>query len=113
MQTVANKKRIPLATPHLSGEEMIFINEALDDNWIAPAGPHVDAFEKEIAEFAGVKGAVAVNSGTAAIHLALSLMNVGKGDIVFFAELFQNRFIAAAVFAESPITADADTGQCE
>ncbi len=91
--TVANKKRIPLAIPHLSGDEMLFIQEALDDNWVAPAGPHIDAFEKEIAEYAGVNGAVAVNSGTAAIHLALSLMNVGIGDVVFCSSL---TFIASA-----------------
>lgn len=93
MQTVIPKKKIPLAAPHLSGEEMLFIQEALDENWIAPAGPHLDAFEKEIAEYAGVNGAVAVNSGTAAIHLALSLLNVGKGDIVFCSSL---TFIASA-----------------
>lgn len=93
MQTVAFKKRIPLAIPHLSGGEMAFIHKALEDNWIAPAGPHIDAFEREIAEYAGVKGAVAVNSGTAAIHLALSLMNVGKGDVVFCSSL---TFIASA-----------------
>ncbi len=93
MQTVAFKKRIPLATPHLSGEETTFIHEALADNWIAPAGPHIDAFEREIADYAGVEGAVAVNSGTAAIHLALSLMNVGKGDVVFCSSL---TFIASA-----------------
>ena len=93
MQTVAFKKKIPLATPHLSGEEMAFIHEALEDNWVAPAGPHIDAFENEIADYAGVKGAVAVNSGTSAIHLALSLLNVGKGDVVFCSSL---TFIASA-----------------
>ena len=93
MQAMTYKKRIPLATPHLSGEEMTFIQESLTDNWIAPAGPHVDAFEKEIADYAGVKGAVAVNSGTSAIHLALSLLNVGVGDVVFCSTL---TFIASA-----------------
>lgn len=72
---------------------MKYINEAFESNWIAPLGPNVDAFEKEIASYAGVKGAVAVSSGTAAIHLALSLLNVQKGDTVFCSSL---TFVATA-----------------
>ena len=72
---------------------MKYINEAFETNWIAPLGPNVDAFEKEIASYAGVKGAVAVSSGTAAIHLALSLLNVQKGDTVFCSSL---TFVATA-----------------
>lgn len=67
----------------MSGYEEQFIKEAFTSNWIAPIGPHVDAFEKEIAEYVGAKGAVALSSGTAAIHLALKLVNVGQGDVVF------------------------------
>lgn len=77
----------------MSGNEMKYINEAFESNWIAPLGPNVDAFEKEIANYAGVKGAVAVSSGTAAIHLALSLLNVQKGDTVFCSSL---TFVATA-----------------
>lgn len=72
---------------------MTYIQEAFDTNWIAPLGPNVDAFEKEIAEKVGVKEAVAVSSGTAAIHLALSLLGVGKDDIVFCSSL---TFVATA-----------------
>ena len=85
--------RIFLSSPHLSGNEMKYIQEAFDTNWIAPLGPNVDAFEKEIADYVGVKGAVALSSGTAAIHLALSLLDVKNGDSVFCSSL---TFVATA-----------------
>jgi pyridoxal phosphate-dependent aminotransferase EpsN len=87
------QKRIFLSSPHMSGNEQQFINEAFETNWIAPLGPHVDAFEKEIAAYTGVNEAAAVSSGTAAIHLALSLLGVEKGDTVFCSTL---TFIASA-----------------
>ncbi|AYA77607.1 pyridoxal phosphate-dependent aminotransferase [Bacillus sp. Y1] len=87
------KSRVFLSPPHLSGNEAKYIQEAIDTNWIAPLGPNVDAFEKELAEYVGTSGAVAVSSGTAAIHLALSLLNVCKGDLVFCSTL---TFVASA-----------------
>jgi len=90
-QTV--QKTIFLSSPHMSGKEQHYIQEAFETNWIAPLGPNVDAFEKEIAAFTGVNEAAAVSSGTAAIHLALSLLGVGKGDTVFCSTL---TFIASA-----------------
>ncbi|MCR2822031.1 DegT/DnrJ/EryC1/StrS family aminotransferase [Lederbergia panacisoli] len=86
-------KKILLSPPHLSGNEWKYIQEAIDTNWIAPLGPNVDAFEKEMASYLGVKDAVAVSSGTAAIHLALSLLDVKKGDTVFCSTL---TFVASA-----------------
>ncbi|QED49203.1 DegT/DnrJ/EryC1/StrS family aminotransferase [Cytobacillus dafuensis] len=86
-------KKILLSTPHLTGNEQEYINHAIESNWVAPLGPNVDSFEKEIADYAGSKGAVALSSGTAAIHLALNLLGVGKGDIVFCSTL---TFIASA-----------------
>ncbi|MBO0958849.1 aminotransferase class I/II-fold pyridoxal phosphate-dependent enzyme [Neobacillus sp. MM2021_6] len=77
----------------MSGNEQKYIKEAFETNWVAPLGPNVDAFEKEIAEYVGVNEAVAVSSGTAAIHLALSLLNVKKDDKVFCSSL---TFIASA-----------------
>ncbi|MFA1820237.1 DegT/DnrJ/EryC1/StrS family aminotransferase [Virgibacillus oceani] len=77
----------------MSGKEERYIKEAFASNWIAPLGPNVDAFEEEIANFIGVKSAVATNSGTAAIHLSLELLGVGKGDIVFCSTL---TFVASA-----------------
>lgn len=77
--------RIFLASPHMSGEgyEQQYIQEAFDTNWVAPLGKNVDEFEKELCGFVGAGSGVALNSGTAAIHLALKLAGVKKGDIVF------------------------------
>ncbi|KML27272.1 DegT/DnrJ/EryC1/StrS family aminotransferase [Priestia aryabhattai] len=85
--------KIYLSPPHMSGDEKRYIDEAFETNWIAPLGPNVDAFEKELASSVGVSEAVAVSSGTAAIHLALSLLEVTKGDIVFCSTL---TFVASA-----------------
>ncbi len=81
------QSRIYLSPPHMSGFEQEYISEAFTSNWIAPLGPNVDAFEKEIAEYVGVSGAVALSSGTAAIHLALRLLGVANGDRVFCSSL--------------------------
>lgn len=77
--------RIFLSSPHMSDEgyEMQYIKEAFDTNWIAPLGENVNGFENELAEKVGSKAAAALSSGTAAIHLALKAVGVGKGDIVF------------------------------
>jgi dTDP-4-amino-4,6-dideoxygalactose transaminase len=77
--------RIYLSSPHMSDEgyEMQYIKEAFDTNWIAPLGPNVNEFEKELAAKVGVRSAAALSSGTAAIHMALKAAGVGEGDIVF------------------------------
>ncbi|MEH7464332.1 aminotransferase class I/II-fold pyridoxal phosphate-dependent enzyme [Bacillus thuringiensis] len=93
MVRTQQKKRIYLSSPHMSGNEQKYIQDAFDTNWIAPLGPNVDAFEKELASVVGVKGAAAVSSGTAAIHLALRLLDVQKGDKVFCSSL---TFVASA-----------------
>lgn len=78
-------KRIFLASPHMSeeGYEMQYIKEAFDTNWIAPLGENVNRFESEMCEKLGVKAAVALSSGTAAIHLALKLLEVKERDVIF------------------------------
>ena len=86
-------KKIYLSPPHLNGEEIDFIKDAIDSNWIAPLGPHVDAFESEVADYVGVKQAAALSSGTAALHLALEMLGVKKGDHVFCSDL---TFVASA-----------------
>ncbi|SME32206.1 Putative pyridoxal phosphate-dependent aminotransferase EpsN [Bacillus mobilis] len=93
MQTIQHKKRIYLSSPHMSGHEQKYIKDAFDSNWIAPLGPNVDEFERELASFVGVKSGAAVSSGTAAIHLALQLLNVQKGDTVFCSSF---TFVASA-----------------
>jgi dTDP-4-amino-4,6-dideoxygalactose transaminase len=75
-------KRIYLSSPHMGDKEFEFVTEAFDTNWIAPIGPHIDAFEKEFCELTGSKYAVALSSGSAAIHLALILLNVQREDEV-------------------------------
>lgn len=82
-------KRIFLASPHMSedGYEMQYIKEAFDTNWIAPLGANVTGFEQAICEKLGCKAAVALSSGTAAIHLALKLLNIRDGDLVFCQDL--------------------------
>lgn len=80
-------KRIFLSPPHMGGEELRFIQEAFDSNYIAPLGPMVDAFEREFAEKVGIPYAAAVSSGTAAIHLALRILGVGQGDEVIASTL--------------------------
>lgn len=62
------RNRILLSPPHLSGLERRFVQDALDSNWIAPLGPHVDAFERDFASAIGVAHAAALSSGTAALH---------------------------------------------
>ncbi len=84
---MSQKNRIYLSPPHMSGDEMKMIEEAFTTNWIAPLGPHVDKFERETAEFVGVKAALALASGTAALHLAGELLNIGQNDIVFCSSL--------------------------
>jgi pyridoxal phosphate-dependent aminotransferase EpsN len=76
------KQRIYLSPPHLGKAELRYVKEAFQSNWIAPMGPHVDAFEKEVAGYVGVSAGLALSSGTSAIHLALRLLNVGRGDQV-------------------------------
>lgn len=80
-------QRIWMSSPHLGEEESAFVEDAFRTNWIAPLGPHVDAFEKELAAYVGVGHAAAVNSGTAAIHLGLLLLGVKPGDTVFCSSL--------------------------
>jgi len=78
---------IPLSTPTMNGSEMGFVREAFDTNWIAPLGPHVDAFEGEICRYVGIGHGAALGSGTAAIHLGLKCAGVSRGDVVFCSNL--------------------------
>lgn len=100
IEIIARKEidqQILLSSPHMGEEEMCFVEEAFKSNWIAPLGPNVDAFERELAAHVRIQHAAALSSGTAAIHLGLKLLDVGKGDLVFCSAL---TFIASA----GPIT---------
>ena len=81
------EKRIYLASPTMHGEEQRFIQEAFDTNWVAPLGKNVDAFEREMAAYVGAGHAAALTAGTAALHLAVKLAGVRRGDRVFCSDL--------------------------
>jgi dTDP-4-amino-4,6-dideoxygalactose transaminase len=83
----ADNHRVLLSPPHMCGRELEFINEAFESNFVAPAGPMIDAFEQEFADLVGVPYAAAVSSGTAALHLVLRLLGVGSGQEVWTSTL--------------------------
>ena len=87
------KHQILLSPPHMGDTEFSFVKDAFDSNWLAPVGPHVNAFEEEFCQLTGAKAAAAVSSGTAALHLALRLLDIGPGDDVICSTL---TFIASA-----------------
>ncbi len=74
--------KIWLSSPHMGDEEFNFVKDAFDTNWIAPLGPHVNSFEKELSDYVEIKHVAALNSGTSAIHLALILLNIKHNDEV-------------------------------
>ena len=69
-----------ISTPHMRKDELQFVKEAFDNNWIASVGPHVNAFAQEFCEIIGAGYVAAVSSSTAVLHLALQLVNVGYGN---------------------------------
>src|SRR5690625_1484408 len=87
------KNKLFLSSPHMSGNEQKYVQEAFDLNWIDPLGTNVDGFEREIASYNSIKDAAVLVSGTAAIHLALRLLGVGSDDTVFCSSL---TFVASA-----------------
>ena len=76
------KKRIWLSSPHIGEKEALYVKEAFDTNWIAPVGPHINAFENDLSSILSNYNVAALSSGTAAIHLALVMLEVGRGDEV-------------------------------
>jgi len=93
----------------MSGEEKSLVNEAFDSNWIAPLGPHVDAFEREMCEKLGVAHACALSSGTGGLHLALVMLGVGAGDEVWCSTLtFAASTNAATYVGARPVLVDSD-----
>ena len=105
------RSRIWLSPPHVTGEEEAAVGNAIRSNWIAPLGPEVDAFEREFANVIGVPHAVALSSGTAALHLALIACGVSPGDevitstLTFAATAFAIRYVGAnPVFVDSEPT---------
>ncbi len=96
---MTKQDRIYLSPPHMSGDEAVRVSEAFASNWIAPLGPHVEAFEREVAERVGVRAALATSSGTAALHLAGALLGIGRGDLVLCASFTFAASVAPAFHA--------------
>jgi dTDP-4-amino-4,6-dideoxygalactose transaminase len=101
--------RIYLSPPDIVGTELDLLRDAIESKWIAPLGPHVDAFEKEMAARLDVEHALALSSGTAALHLALEVLGVGVGDHVWVSTL---TFVASAnaihYVGATPVFVDCD-----
>lgn len=100
---------IYLSPPHMTGAERKLVQEAFDTNWIAPLGPHVNAFEKEMCEKLGAKHACALSSGTGALHLALLMLGVKKGDDVWCSSLtFAASANVSTYVGANPVFVDSD-----
>lgn len=106
------RKRIYLSSPTMHGDEQRLVQEAFDTNWVAPLGPNVNAFEKEMEEYTGCGHAAALSAGTAALHLAMILAGVKEGDIVFASSLTFSASINPACYEKAVpvfIDSEADT----
>jgi len=93
----------------MTGRELDYIKDTFDSNWIAPLGPHVDAFENEMAKHIGAKAALALSSGTAAMPLSLKLLGVGPGDTVFCSSLAFSACVNPIIYqGAEPVFIDAE-----
>ncbi len=107
--TNSQMDRIYLSPPHMSGQEEAFVAEAFASNWVAPLGPQVDAFEAETAVIAGMPHALALSSGTAALHLAMRLAGVSRGDAVICSSLTFSATVNPVLYeGAEPIFVDSD-----
>jgi len=103
--------RIWLSPPHMGGGEAAYVKEAFETNWVAPMGPHVDRFEEELAAFVGVKHVAALSSGTAAIHLALIILGVERGDEVLASSFTFSATVNPIVYqGATPVLVDSEPG---
>ncbi len=102
--------RIWLSSPHMGGTEQNYIREAFDSNWIAPLGHNVDEFENALAKYTGVGFVSALNSGTAALHLALIILGVKSGDEVIASSFTFSATVNPIVYQGAlPILVDSET----
>jgi dTDP-4-amino-4,6-dideoxygalactose transaminase len=103
------RKRIYLSSPHMGGGEIKYIKEAFDQNWVAPMGPNVDNFEKDLQKYIGVKYAAALCSGTAAIHLALVILGVKRDDEVIASSFTFSATVNPIVYqGATPVLVDSE-----
>ncbi len=110
MTAAKDYDRILLSPPHMSGREIDYVEEAFASNWVAPLGPHVDAFEEEFREVVGSSFSVALSSGTAALHLALKVLGVKRGDEVAVSTLtFAASVNAIRYLGAEPVLIDSES----
>jgi len=101
--------KIWLSSPHMGGAEQKYVNEAFETNWIAPLGPQVNAFEQDLAQYTDTKYAAALSSGTGALHLALIMLGVQRGDEVICQSMtFSASANPIAYLGASPIFIDSE-----
>jgi len=105
-----NSKRIWLSSPHMGGQEQKYIQEAFDTNWIGPVGDNLDGFELDLQQYLGKGQLVALNSATSAIHLALVLLGVQKGDAVLVQTHTHNASVNPILYVgATPVFIDSET----
>jgi dTDP-4-amino-4,6-dideoxygalactose transaminase len=101
--------KIYLSSPHMSGGEQKYIREAFDQNWIAPLGPNVDGFEKEIGQYLAISNVAALSSGTSAIHLALIILGIQPGDEVLVSSFTFSASVNPIVYqGATPVLIDSE-----
>jgi dTDP-4-amino-4,6-dideoxygalactose transaminase len=106
-----SKSQIYLSPPHMGGFEKQYIDQAFEQNWIAPIGPNVDSFEFELGQYLGIKHVAAVSSGTAAIHLALINLGVERGDEVLVSSLTFSASVNPILYqSATPVFIDSEFG---
>lgn len=104
-------KVILLSPPHLGIAEAEYVRQAFEENWIAPAGPNVDAFENELSRIVGREYAVALSSGTAGLHLALRALNLAEGKSVYVSDLTFAASLQPILYERRrPVLIDAEPG---
>ncbi len=107
---MSNSPKIWLSSPHMGPNELQYVQEAFATNWIAPLGPHVDGFEKDLQDFNAVQHAALLTSGTAAIHLALVILGVKPGDLVLCQSMtFSASANSIAYLGAKPVFIDSET----
>jgi dTDP-4-amino-4,6-dideoxygalactose transaminase len=103
------KTKIWLSSPHMGGNEMKYVQEAYDTNWVAPLGPNVNGFEKDLQDYLNIKHVAALSSGTAAIHLALILLGIEQGDEVIVSSFTFSATVNPIVYQKAiPVFVDSE-----
>jgi len=102
-------KKIYLSSPHMGDQELKFIHEAFEENWISPVGPHIEAFENELGKYVDSPHCAALSSGTAAIHLALIVLGVKYQDeIICSSFTFSGSCNPIAYLGANPVFVDSE-----